>query len=166
MHRGVVLRYVASSLRSSCEAGSSEWHPEMIHSFLLFQCIPISVNFYMNSMFPACFLCGRVAFELLWAPIGLYGSTSVHSSRNTHPKKMEPCRNFVVWCLWTDSLSVCCFINISTILSCKSWKLNQWLLIHCLMPPDCWFDHVDVISAPFLLKLSVLWDPHCHIWNL
>lgn len=87
MQRRVVLSYVPSSLRSSCEAGSSKQHPEMIHSFLLNQFIPISANYFINGMFSACSLCVYLAFGLLLIPLGLYGSISVHPFRNTYPRK-------------------------------------------------------------------------------
>lgn len=57
LHRRVVLGYVPSSLRSCCQAGGSQQYPEMIHSFLLTQSIPISTNYYVSGMFPACSVC-------------------------------------------------------------------------------------------------------------
>lgn len=64
MHRRVVLRYVPPSLRSSCQAGGSKQHPEMIHSFLLTQSIPMSANYYINGMFSAYSLCVYLTFGL------------------------------------------------------------------------------------------------------
>lgn len=63
----VLVRFkVCAILRSSREAGSSEWHPEIINSFFVFQCIPVSVKSCMNSMFPARFPGVFVAFGLPW----------------------------------------------------------------------------------------------------
>lgn len=82
MNRGVVFGYVPSSLRSSYQAGSQQY-TEIIHSFLITQSIPISANYCVTGMFPACPLYVYLAFGLQLIAVGIYGLISVHLYRNT-----------------------------------------------------------------------------------
>lgn len=94
MQRRVVLSYVPSSLRSSCEAGSSKQHPEMIHSFLLNQFIPISANYFINGMFSTCSL--SLCIFSIWTSTDTTRTIWFNfcpSIQKYISKEMGPCRN-------------------------------------------------------------------------
>lgn len=93
MHRKVVLKYVPSSLRSSCQAGGSKQHPEMIHSFLLSQTIPVSANYYINGIF---FSMLSVCVFNIWTSVDTNRTIWLNFSPSVQKyvsKKMGPCRN-------------------------------------------------------------------------